>query len=78
MHQAAPALAEKSLDRELDGLRPSKPKAETSSVVNDLSSMVVKKKKLPDAGKSGSAMKRSADDDVEGRNNEKKSRVESA
>ncbi len=47
-------------------------------MVNDLSSMVVKKKKLPDAGKSGSAMKRSADDDVEGRNNEKKSRVESA
>lgn len=69
---SAPALAAKALDQELNGAGAS-PSLSDQAPVNDLTSMVVKKKKkAPEVNETG---KRKADDDV-GSSSEKKMKVD--
>ena len=62
---SAPELAQRALDRELNGI--GAPQVHLPAPVNDLTSMVVKKKKKapPAPGLSGAAEKRKAEGDEE-------------
>ena len=71
---SAPELAKRALDRELNATAP----ARQDQPVNDLTSMVVKKKKkapaVPEA--SGAAEKRKAEDEETQTSQDKKARLE--
>ena len=71
---SAPALVAQALDRELNA-GPSSSNTKTA-VVNDLTSMVVKKKKK--VQEDSNAVKRKADEEAEPLNIDKKPKLESA
>jgi len=71
LETTAPALVAQALDKELNAGQSSSLPSQT--VVNDLTSMVVKKKKIPE---DSSAPKRKADGEAESSNTEKKARLD--
>jgi HAT1-interacting factor 1 len=71
LEATAPTLVAQALDKELNaGQSSSLP---SQIVVNDLTSIVVKKKKIPE---DSSVTKRKADEDAEASNTEKKARLD--
>ncbi|KAI0630693.1 hypothetical protein C8Q77DRAFT_1063100 [Trametes polyzona] len=77
--ESAPALAAKALDAELNGgPAPAAPAAQTE--VHDLTGLVKKKKKNPEANGTASngAVKRKAEDDAEETQSEKKAKLDAA
>lgn len=71
LETTAPALAAQALDKELNAGQSSSLPPQTA--INDLTSMVVKKKKMPE---DSSATKRKADGDAEASSTEKKPRLD--
>lgn len=72
---SAPDLVAKALDKELNGAAGA---SSTPVQVNDLTSIVKKKKKAPDATANGNgSTKRKADDDPVGSPGDKKMKLES-
>ncbi|KAF9466041.1 hypothetical protein BDZ94DRAFT_239462 [Collybia nuda] len=77
LEATAPALAAQSLDKELNG--PAVALSSTApAVINDLTSIVVKKKKKITENATGAASKRKADPDAETSSSEKKARLDTA
>jgi HAT1-interacting factor 1 len=72
LETSAPALAAQALDNELNAGQSSS-SLPPQTAINDLTSMVVKKKKVPE---DSSAAKRKADGDAEASNIEKKARLD--
>ncbi|KAI0675933.1 hypothetical protein C8Q78DRAFT_1007231 [Trametes maxima] len=75
--ESAPELAAKALDAELNGV-PAPPASATQPEVRDLTGLVKKKKKNPDANgaPANGAVKRKAEDDGEDTQSEKKAKLE--